>query len=95
MNTDHINYQQQIAQSVNKEKDHELLEHTDNASNEQNSSSTSSNSIPINEDYQRLHQNSDNTMNILTPTERRERIFTLLIIAFIALLTGKIIIEIF
>ncbi|CAF3880333.1 unnamed protein product [Rotaria sp. Silwood2] len=91
MNTDHINYQQQIAQSVNKEKDHELLEKSDNAPKQQ----TSSNSIGINQnttlkndEYQRTNQISDNDMNILTPIERRERISTLLIIALIALLTG-------
>jgi hypothetical protein len=60
------------------------------------SSSTTSiginqNLVLINDDYQRINQNSENNMNILTTTERRERISTLLIIAFIALLTGKII----
>lgn len=98
MNTDHINYQQQIAQSVNEEKDHELIEKTDNLSKPISStpSSSSSNSIGIhsnptttNEEQQRLHQNSENTMNILTPVERRERILTLIIIALIALLTGR------
>jgi len=90
MNTDHINYQQQIAQSVHEEKDHELSEKTENAPKQQISSS-SSNSIGINNDYQSVNQDSENNMNILTKTERQERIFTLLIIAFIALLTGKII----
>jgi len=97
MNTDHINYQQQIAQSVHEEKDQELIETTGN----QNSSSSSplslspsppkSNSLTINEDYQRLTQHSDNSNNnnILTPIERRERLLTLIIIALIALLTGK------
>ncbi len=77
MNTDHINYQQQIAQSVHEEKDYEL---TENAPKQQitSSSSSSSNSIGKNPN------DSENNMKILT------RIFTLLIIAFIALLTGKI-----
>jgi hypothetical protein len=90
MNTDHINYQQQIIQSMNEDKDHELLENTENAPKEQ---ITSSNPIPTNENYQRNDQNSENHMNILTTIERRERIFTLLVIAFIALLTGKILIS--
>jgi hypothetical protein len=83
MNTDHINYQQQIAQSVHEEKDYEL---TENAPKQQitSSSSSSSNSIGKNPN------DSENSMKILTTIERRERIFTLLIIAFIALLTGKI-----
>lgn len=95
MNTDHINYQQQIAQSVNEEKDHELSEKPENILKPQISSSSSSTSIginpnplSINNDYQRINQNSENNTIILTPTERRQRIFTLLIIAFIALLTG-------
>jgi len=98
MNTDHINYQQQIAQSINEEKDYELSEKTENMPKQQISSSSSTTSIGINQnlvlindDYQRINQNSENNMNILTTTERRERISTLLIIAFIALLTGKII----
>jgi len=33
MNTDHINYQQRIAQSVNEEKDHELLEKPEKTTN--------------------------------------------------------------
>jgi hypothetical protein len=96
MNTDHINYQQQIAQSVNEEKDHESLDKIENAPKQQLSSSSSSTSIGINQtptsinnEYQRVNQNSENNMHILTATERRERIFTLLIIAFIALLTGN------
>ncbi|CAF1086759.1 unnamed protein product [Rotaria sp. Silwood1] len=91
MNTDHINYQQQIAQSVNEEKDHELLEKTDNAPKQQISSSSigiNQNSILKNDEHQRTNQISDNHMNILTPIEHRERILTLLIIALIALLTG-------
>jgi len=76
MNTDHINYQQQITQSVNEEKVHELLETTEDAP-KQPSISTGNN------------QNSDNNMTILTPIQRRERIFTLLVIALISLLTGK------
>lgn len=86
MNTDHINYQQQIAQSVNEEKDQELIENAPKPP----ISSSSSTSISINEDYQRLQQGTDQNMPILTAIERRERIFTLTIIAFIALLTGKI-----
>jgi hypothetical protein len=79
-------YQQQIAQSVHEEKDHEL---TENAPKQQTStSSSSSNSIGINPSDH--YQDSDSNMKILTASERRERIFTLLIIAFIALLTGSI-----
>ena len=85
MNTDHINYQQQIAQAVNDEKDHELIENAP----KQPISSSSSNSISIQEDYQRIQLQNDQTMTVLTPSERRERIFTLSIIAFIALLTGN------
>jgi hypothetical protein len=95
MNTDHINYQQQIAQSVNEEKDHELTEKAEDAPKQQISPSTSiginQNPTSINGDYQSVNQESNNNVDILTPIERRERIFTLLIIAFIALLTGKII----
>jgi hypothetical protein len=79
MNTDHINYQQHITQSVNEEKVHELLETTEDAPKQHISSSISTGS----------NQNSDNNMTILTPIQRRERIFTLLIIALISLLTGK------
>ena len=86
MNTDHINYQQQIAQSVNGEKDQELIENAPKAP----ISSSSSTSVSINEDYQRTQQGIEQDMPILTAIERRERIFTLFIIAFIALLTGKI-----
>jgi hypothetical protein len=89
MNTDHINYQQEIAQSINEEKDQELLEKIVDAPKQQISASSSSSSIGrnqilINDD------NQGNNMNILTPIQRRERIFTLLIIAIIALLTGKL-----
>lgn len=86
MNTDHINYQQQIAQSVNEDKDQELIENAPKPP----ISTSSSTSISMNEDYQRTQQEIDQNMPILTPIERRERIFTLSIIAFIALLTGKI-----
>ncbi len=93
MNTDHINYQQQIVQSVNEENDHEL---TENAPKQQISSiGIHSNPILNNENYQTINQDSENNMNILTAIERRERIFTLLIIAFIALLTGKILFNLF
>ena len=87
MNTDHINYQQQIAQSVNEDKDQELIENAPKPP----ISTSSSTSISMNEDYQRTQQEIDQNMPILTPIERRERIFTLSIPAFIALLTGKII----
>lgn len=90
MNTDHINYQQQIAQSVNEEKDHELIEKSENTS-KQSSTSIGINPTSINDDYQRINQESGNNMTILTPNQRRERIFTLIIIALISLLTGKII----
>ena len=86
MNTDHINYQQQIAQSVNEDKDQELIENAPKPP----ISTSSSTSISMNEDYQRTQQEIDQNMPILTPIERRARIFTLSIIAFIALLTGKI-----
>lgn len=85
MNTDHINYQQQIVQSLHEEKDQELIE-----TNENINSPTKSNPVIPNEDYQRLNQSSDNSNDnvILTPTERRERLLTLIIIALVALLTG-------
>ncbi|CAF4233360.1 unnamed protein product, partial [Rotaria sordida] len=91
MTTDHINYQQQIAQSINEEKDHELLETIDNAPKQQISSNSigiNQNSILKNDEYQKSNQISDNHMNILTPIERRERILTLIIIGIIAFLTG-------
>lgn len=89
MNTDHINYQQQIAQAVNEEKDHELIENAP----KQPISSSSSNSISIQEDYQRIQLHNDQPMTVLTASERRERIFTLSIIAIIALLTGNIFLD--
>ena len=50
------------------------------------------NDVTINrKKIKKLMSESENNMNILTTIERRERIFTLLIIAFISLLTGKII----
>ncbi|UJR37173.1 hypothetical protein I4U23_029882 [Adineta vaga] len=85
MDADHINYQQQIAQSTNEEKSHELMEKIEDAPKQDNIS------IGINQhpdDYHTIQQNVDNTMTILTPIQRRERISTLLIIALIALLTG-------
>lgn len=98
MNTDHINYQQQIAQSVNEEKDQEeILDNSDHISKQQQQPSSSTSiginqnlSSSINNDYQRVNQNSENNTIILTPIERRQRIFTLIIIALIALLTGMI-----
>jgi hypothetical protein len=84
MNTD---YQQQIAQPVHEEKDYEL---TENAPKQHISSASSSSSNLIGINPNDNYQDSDNNMKILTTIERRERILTLLIIAFIALLTGKI-----
>lgn len=94
MNTDHINYQQQINQSVSEGKDHELSEKTSEASKGQLSTSSSmigiaANPTPNNGHYQRINGDLESPTHVLTPLERRERILTLLIIAFVALLTGK------
>lgn len=95
MNTDHINYQQQIAQAVNQEKDQQLLENSDSAPKQQISSSAlgiNQKATPTSDEYQTANiKTTDNQMDPLTPRERRERIYTLLIIAFISLLTGTIV----
>ncbi|CAF0880778.1 unnamed protein product [Adineta steineri] len=88
MNTDHINYQQEIAQSTNEEKDHELSEKTEDAPKQHITSSTTIGINQNQDDYQTINQNTENNMDILTPIQRRERISTLLIIAIVALLTG-------
>ena len=92
MNTDHINYQQQIAQAVNEEKAHELLDKSDSAPKQQISSCSPSTSTEKNQNEistnQHINTRSENNMNMLTPVEDRERICTLFIIALIALLTG-------
>ncbi|CAF1329453.1 unnamed protein product [Rotaria magnacalcarata] len=91
MNTDHINYQQKIAQSMSEEKYQELLTQSENAPKQQiNSTSTgiNRNSISTNDESQSVNQTPENSMNILTPIERRERTLTLFVIGFISLLTG-------
>ncbi|CAF0904974.1 unnamed protein product [Adineta ricciae] len=85
MDTDHINYQQQIAQSQNEEKNHELIERIEDVP-KQDVLSIGIHQHP--DDYQTIQQNTDNTINALTPTQQQQRLFTLLVIAFIALLTG-------
>lgn len=95
MNTDHINYQQKIAQS---EKDFELLSKNENAPKQQissNSTELNQASIATNGESQRVDQLSENSMNNLTSIERRERTLTLFVIGFIALLTGTIVFIIF
>ncbi len=81
MNTDHINNQEHLDENLSA-KNH------DDTSNYQQSSDNQ-NPISLNDNYQRIHPNSNDNINLLTATERRERISTLLIIAFIAFLTGK------
>ncbi|CAF4400872.1 unnamed protein product, partial [Rotaria socialis] len=91
MNADHINYQQKIAQSTSEEKDQELLTKSENAPKQQiNSTSTgiNRNSISTNDESQRVNQIPENSMNLLTPIERRERTLTLFVIGVISLLTG-------
>jgi hypothetical protein len=82
MNTDHINNQDENLSAKN---------HDDTSNYQQRSSpSLGKDSDNQNHDnYQRIHPNSDDNINLLTATERRERMSTLLIIAFIAFLTGK------
>jgi len=86
MNTDHINNQDENLSAKN---------HDDTSNYQQRNSpsldkdSDNQNPISLSDNYQRIHPNSDDNINLLTATERRERISTLLIIAFIAFLTGK------
>lgn len=96
MNTDHINYQQQISQSVQETKEHESTEKISETPKGQlstSSSTTGLSSYPVanNGPYQSIQTNLNDPTAMLTPDERRERIFTLLIIASIALLTGKLV----
>ena len=91
MNTDHINYQQQINQSVVGDKNQELSEKTFKG---QLSTSSSMIEIPpyptlSNGHYQRIDADLQSSTHISTPLERRERILTLLIIALVAFLTGR------
>ena len=89
MNTDHINYQQQINQSV--QESNEKTSETPKGQLSTSSSTTGLSSChgTNNGPYQRVQTNIENQTTMLTPDQRRERILTLLIIAFIALLTGK------
>ena len=91
MNTDHINYQQQINQSVIEEKDREMSEKMSTGQLSISSSmieitplSTSSNVH-----YQQIEADLQSPIHTLTPLERRQRILTLLMIAFVAFLTGR------
>ena len=90
MDTDHINYQQQIAQSQKEEKNHELIERIEDVPKQD---VLSIGVHPHPDDYQTIQQNTDNTINALTPIQQRQRLFTLLVIAFIALLTGTRVIQ--
>lgn len=74
MNTEHL------SQSDQQEK----IDKNENAPKQQIPSSSTSNETSLLDQPQR----SDNHMTILTSSERRERIWTLCVIALIALLTG-------
>ena len=79
MNTEHL------SQSDQQEK----IENNDYAPKQQIPSSSTSNETTLLDQPQRSDPSiSDNNMTILTPSERRERIWTLCVIALIALLTG-------
>jgi hypothetical protein len=78
MNTDYINHQENLTQPNNNDNE--------SKPQEQSSSSQSLGMNPVLSDNDHQQQNS---LNLLTPTQRRERISTLVIIAIIALLTGN------
>jgi hypothetical protein len=95
MNTDHINYQQQLTQSVIEDKDQELFERASETPKGQFSTSASStvlnaNTTSINGHYQRINDGLSHQSTMQTVNERHEHLLSLFVIALIAFLTGNI-----
>jgi hypothetical protein len=90
-----MNYQQDTIPSIVEVNKHQSFEKISETAKDARVSSTSSN-VAMNSDltitngqYQRIHSHDDNRTTELTSIERRERLLTLCVIAFISFLTGN------